>query len=39
VDGLEAATLLQNANLYCLLDAVAAHAAVCLSDVPHLSAG
>jgi hypothetical protein len=39
VDGLEAATLLQEANLYCLLDVGAAHAAVRLSDVPYLSAG
>ena len=39
VDGLEAATLLQNANRYCLLHAVAAHAAVRSSDLPRLRAG
>jgi hypothetical protein len=39
VDGLEAATLLQEANLYCLLDAVADHATVRSSDLPRLSAG
>ena len=36
---MEAATLLQEANLYCLLDASAAHAAVRSSDLPRLSAG
>ena len=38
VGGMEAATLLQEANLYCLLD-VADHAAVRLSDLPRLRAG
>jgi hypothetical protein len=36
---MEAATLLQNANLYCLIHAVADHAAVRSSDLPRLSAG